>query len=74
MPAVGANTITNYYSKSMWCSPEIKPHGLISGEHYMKTQKGEHAYLERRHADRLQASSDVSFQLQQQFQQRGACA
>ena len=38
----------------------------------MKTQKGEHACLERRHADWLQASSDVSFQLQQQFQQRGA--
>ena len=38
----------------------------------MTTQKEEHACLGRRHADRLQASSDITFQPQQQFEQGGA--
>src|SRR5437879_2368392 len=36
----------------------------------MTTQKKEHACLERGYAERLQSSSEVAVQLQQQFEQR----
>jgi hypothetical protein len=36
----------------------------------MTTQKKKHTCLERRHADRLQTSSELAVQLQHQFQQR----